>query len=313
MRSRHHRRQPRPPVFRPPYDAGYPRRHRPPPADDAPYEPHGYAPIDYDGARPRRYPRAYDAGHPHRRREDREGPGERRRTRPWRERWERLRERERERGWLERGREFVRRHREPIIGLTLAGAAAPIAKGAREAPREPPRTAERLASVSPRRPVEEEVGRRWAESRAERIREATIEGAMVAYGIPRKLAEDIHDAAVANGLEPELGFGLVKTESGFDHRAVSNVGARGLTQVMPRTARWLRPGTTAEDLFDRTLNLNMGFGYLRSLIDKYDGDVRLALLAYNRGPGTVDRILRRGGDPDNGYADKVLEGYEDLG
>ena len=61
-------------------------------------------------------------------------------------------------------------------------------------------------------------------------------------------------------------------------------------------------------LFDRALNLDLGFRYLRSLIDKYDGNVRLALLAYNRGPGTVDRILARGGDPDNGYADRVLSG-----
>jgi soluble lytic murein transglycosylase-like protein len=136
---------------------------------------------------------------------------------------------------------------------------------------------------------------------------------MTAYGITRSLAEQIHDIAVDNNIEPELAFGLVKTESAFDHRAVSHVGARGLTQVMPRTARWLRPGTTIEDLYNRSLNLDMGFGYLRDLIDKYNGNVRLALLAYNRGPGTVDRVLDRGGDPDNGYADLVLEGYTDLG
>ena len=84
--------------------------------------------------------------------------------------------------------------------------------------------------------------------------------------------------------------------------------ARGLTQVMPRTARWLMPGTTAEDLYDRQTNLRLGFRYLNQLIDKYRGDVKLALTAYNRGPGTVDRVLKRGGNPDNGYADKVLGG-----
>ena len=67
---------------------------------------------------------------------------------------------------------------------------------------------------------------------------------------------------------------------------------------MPRTAKWLRPGTTAEDLFDRATNLDLGFSYLRDLIDKYNGNTKLALLAYNRGPGTVDKILKRGGDPE---------------
>ena len=89
---------------------------------------------------------------------------------------------------------------------------------------------------------------------------------------------------------------------------MSGVGARGLTQVMPRTARWLKPGTKTDDLYDQRTNLKLGFKYLNQLIDKYNGNVRHALLAYNRGPGTVDRILKRGGNPNNGYADKVLGG-----
>ena len=76
--------------------------------------------------------------------------------------------------------------------------------------------------------------------------------------------------------------------------------------MMPRTAAWLIPGTRTADLSDRETNLRLGFRYLDQMIDKYKGDVRLALLAYNRGPGTVDKVLKRGGDPDNGYADKVL-------
>ena len=53
-------------------------------------------------------------------------------------------------------------------------------------------------------------------------------------------------------------------------------------------------------------NLRVGFRYLRRLIRDFDGDVRLALLAYNRGEGTVSRLLRRGRDPENGYSGKVL-------
>ncbi len=126
------------------------------------------------------------------------------------------------------------------------------------------------------------------------------------YPVSRRLAESIVEAALENDIEPELAFGLVRAESGFRDGATSHVGAVGLTQLMPRTARWLEPGTTTRDLRDSETNLRIGLGYLRDLIDKYDGDERLALLAYNRGPGTVDKVLRRGGDPDNGYVEKVL-------
>jgi soluble lytic murein transglycosylase-like protein len=77
---------------------------------------------------------------------------------------------------------------------------------------------------------------------------------------------------------------------------------------MPPTAFELDPSLRYADLFDRDTNLRLGFRYLRQMLDKYDGDLRLALLAYNRGPGTVDGILRAGGDPANGYARAVLSG-----
>lgn len=128
------------------------------------------------------------------------------------------------------------------------------------------------------------------------------------YRVPEGLAREITKAAVANDIDPAVAFGLVATESGFRNSARSSVGARGLTQLMPRTAAWLEPGTTASDLHDPGTNLRLGFRYLRHLIDKYDGNVRLGLTAYNRGPGIVDRVLRRGGNPDNGYAGKVLRG-----
>lgn len=126
------------------------------------------------------------------------------------------------------------------------------------------------------------------------------------YTVPDRLATQIVDAAEEHGIAPDIAFGLVATESSFKRTARSHVGAVGLAQLMPATARWLEPGTTRRDLEDPETNLRLGFRYLRDLVEKYEGDTALALTAYNRGPGTVDRVLRRGGDPDNGYAGKVM-------
>jgi soluble lytic murein transglycosylase-like protein len=126
------------------------------------------------------------------------------------------------------------------------------------------------------------------------------------FGIPADLAERIEDIALAEGIEPHVAFGLVRAESEFNRRAVSPVGAVGLTQLMPSTARYFKNGVGREDLFDRDTNLRIGFRYLRTLVVKYNGNLELALLAYNRGPERVDQLLRAGQDPNNGYVALVL-------
>ena len=125
------------------------------------------------------------------------------------------------------------------------------------------------------------------------------------YDVPPQLAQQIGAAAAEFGIEPDVAFGLIRAESSFRNVATSRVGAVGLTQLMPRTAAWMEPGVTRNQLRDPETNLRIGFKYLRYLMDKYEGDERLALLAYNRGPGTVDNALRRGRNPDNGYVDFV--------
>lgn len=126
------------------------------------------------------------------------------------------------------------------------------------------------------------------------------------YDITADLAAQIYDVALAEGIDPALAYSLVRVESGFYGRAISPVGAVGLTQVMPATARELDPSLAYADLFHQETNLRLGFRYLRQMLEKYQGDMRLALLAYNRGPGTVDKIRRIGGDPANGYDTAVL-------
>jgi soluble lytic murein transglycosylase-like protein len=214
-----------------------------------------------------------------------------------------------------RRQRLMKQYRQPLIGLGLAGMALPMVRATNapqrggededtEAPAAPDPVNTPVASID----TEEALAERIATTREEQEREEHVSRAMDRYKITRDLAEDIYDIARESNIEPRLAYGLVKTESTFNERAVSPVGARGLTQVMPRTAAWLVPGTKTSDLYDRQTNLRLGFTYLDQMIDKYKGNVRLALLAYNRGPGTVDKVLKRGGNPDNGYADKVLRG-----
>ena len=133
------------------------------------------------------------------------------------------------------------------------------------------------------------------------------------YSVPAGLASNIFDASVRQGVDPELAFRLVSLESDFNDHAVSKTGALGLMQVMPSTARLFEKSLQNDQLFKREINLRIGFAYLRSLLDQYGGNVRLALLAYNRGEDAVWRDLRAGINPGNGYDKSVLKGYAGKG
>jgi soluble lytic murein transglycosylase-like protein len=92
------------------------------------------------------------------------------------------------------------------------------------------------------------------------------------------------EAAIRHGVDPDLFERLVAVESGGNARAVSSAGAVGLTQLMPATADALG----VVDPYDPVQNLDGGARYLRSLLDRFD-DPRLAVAAYNAGPGAVER------------------------
>ncbi len=101
------------------------------------------------------------------------------------------------------------------------------------------------------------------------------------------------------GLDPALVAAVIQVESRFDPLAVSGVGACGLMQLMPPTAGWLLEKETGSSkvrpaqLFNPVLNIELGTRYLAQLVDRFDGDLTRALIAYNAGP-SVARTLRRG-------------------
>lgn len=109
-----------------------------------------------------------------------------------------------------------------------------------------------------------------------------IGGRAVENGDLKALAES---AAVRYGLNPALFGALVEQESGWDLNAVSPVGAQGLCQLMPGTAKEL--GVT--NPFDARQSLDGGARYLRQMMDRFGNDPAKALAAYNAGPGFVGR------------------------
>jgi soluble lytic murein transglycosylase-like protein len=98
-------------------------------------------------------------------------------------------------------------------------------------------------------------------------------------------AATVQRAAIYYQLPPELIWAVIKVESNFREQAVSKAGARGLMQLMPRTAKAIG----VRDPLDPEQNILGGAYYLRHLANRYRGDIYFTLAAYNAGPGNVQR------------------------
>ncbi len=142
--------------------------------------------------------------------------------------------------------------------------------------------------------------------------------AIVGKGDPRQAAParprqpDLYLESLVNlhcdshDLEPKLVRALIQVESAWNPAAVSRAGAMGLMQLMPETATLMR----VADPYDPEENVRAGTAFLRRMIDRFDGQLELALAAYNAGPGAVERY---GGVPPyaetRDYVRRVLRLY----
>lgn len=119
--------------------------------------------------------------------------------------------------------------------------------------------------------------------------------------------EPLVDASASRfDVDPKLVHAVIRAESGYNPRAVSSKGAQGLMQLMPQTARELG----VADSFDPAANIAGGTRYLRTLLDRFQGSLELALAGYNAGPEAVRRF---GGIPPfsetREYVQRVLRDY----
>jgi soluble lytic murein transglycosylase-like protein len=126
----------------------------------------------------------------------------------------------------------------------------------------------------------------------------------------RRYAAIIRGACRANGVEGELVHAIIWAESSFNPNAVSPAGAGGLMQLMPETAR----SYGVRDVFDPEQNIRAGVKIMGQLLAQFDGDVELALAAYNAGPNAVIRAGNRiPAHPETeAYVPKVMDYYRRL-
>ncbi|MDQ7840469.1 MAG: transglycosylase SLT domain-containing protein [bacterium] len=117
---------------------------------------------------------------------------------------------------------------------------------------------------------------------------------------PKAYWPAVAPAAQAAGIDPLLLLALVREESRYDALAISPARAVGLAQILPTTAKAMTgdPSLTVHRLKDPATNLTLGARYLRLQLDRFDGDMRLALAAYNAGPGAARRWRNLDTDPD---------------
>ena len=119
----------------------------------------------------------------------------------------------------------------------------------------------------------------------------------------------IEKYAAKNNLDPDFIKAVVKQESGFNPDAKSKCGAMGLMQLMPQTAK----GLGVVDAFDPEQNIKGGVKYLKSMLNRFNNDPKLALAAYNAGPGAVQKY----GDippyrETQNYVKNIMSSYEAL-
>ena len=143
---------------------------------------------------------------------------------------------------------------------------------------------------------------------------------------PIKYSEYVETYSREYNIDTYLVYAIIKAESNFKEYAESTSNAIGLMQITKatafETAEKMELEVTKEDLFDPELNIKIGIKYFRILLDKYENNINLSIIAYNAGIGNVDKWIENGTIKEDGsdienvpfketnnYARKILRDY----
>ncbi|MFA6316068.1 MAG: lytic transglycosylase domain-containing protein [Elusimicrobiota bacterium] len=131
-------------------------------------------------------------------------------------------------------------------------------------------------------------------------------------GVIGQTIQTVWDEVKRYSLDPTLVLSVILQESRYDPNAKSYVGAKGLMQIMPGTGRDLGLRSTS-DFYDPVKNVKAGIRYLAEMMERFNGNVKMALAAYNAGPGAVEKY--NGVPPykeTKGYVAKIYATYQQL-
>ena len=142
---------------------------------------------------------------------------------------------------------------------------------------------------------------------------ALIQSQLKGHPNPEPLAQLIVAESVLADYDPFLVAAVIRSESMFQRTAISHVGAQGLMQIMPDTARYLAKKTNIDihsrGLYDPRTNIKLGIAYLKYLEKMFKGNRQRALIAYNWGPGNVGLSIKNRTSPPQStihYAQKIM-------